>query len=107
VGLYSTCILDNVDDDRLLCWFPGADKGDPTRGPTNASTKPLLEYVPRSLNGFTIITSRASGVALKMVDHKDIIEVQPMERSEALTLTPFTPFLRFRAFHLLTEQRGE
>jgi hypothetical protein len=75
-----------VDDDRLLCWFPGADKGDPTRGPTNASTKPLLEYVPQSQNGFTIITSRTREVALKMVDHKDIIEIQPMERSEALGL---------------------
>lgn len=56
------------------------------RGPTNASTKPLLEYVPRSRNGSTIITSRTREVALKMVDHKDLIEVQPMERSQALDL---------------------
>ncbi|KAI2716294.1 hypothetical protein DTO013E5_9922 [Penicillium roqueforti] len=80
------CILDNVDDDQLLCSVPAAGKGDPISGLTNASTKPLLEYVPRSGNGSTIITSRTREVALKMVDHKDLIEVQPMERSQALDL---------------------
>lgn len=33
-----------------------------------------------------IITSRNRDVALKLVDHKEIIEVRPMERSEALEL---------------------
>ncbi|KAJ5160967.1 uncharacterized protein N7482_007971 [Penicillium canariense] len=80
------CILDNVDDDKFLCSFPAAGKEDPTKGPTNASTKPLLEYVPRSRNGSTIITSRTREVALKMVDRKDIIEVKPMKSSEALEL---------------------
>ncbi|CAI7666504.1 unnamed protein product [Penicillium palitans] len=80
------CILDNVDDDQLLCSVPAACKGDPISGLTNASTKPLLEYVPRSKNGSTIITSRTREVAFKMVDHKDLIKVQPMERSQALDL---------------------
>ncbi|KAJ5149701.1 hypothetical protein N7448_001279 [Penicillium atrosanguineum] len=80
------CILDNIDDDKFLCSFPAAGKVDPINGPTNASTKPLLEYVPRSRNGFTIITSRTREVALKMVDHRDLIEVQPMEIFEALEL---------------------
>jgi hypothetical protein len=80
------CILDNVDDDKFLCSFPAVSKADPTEDPTNASTKPLLEYVPRSRNGSIIITSRTREVALKIADHKDLIEVQPMERSEALEL---------------------
>jgi ribosomal protein L14E/L6E/L27E len=80
------CILDNIDDDRLLCSVPVASKGDPTRGPTNASTKPLLGYVPRSRNGSVIITSRTREAALKIVDHKGLIEVKPLERSEALEL---------------------
>ncbi|KAJ5367172.1 hypothetical protein N7541_001113 [Penicillium brevicompactum] len=80
------CILDNVDDDQLLRSVPVAGKGDPTRGPTNTSTKPLLEYVPRCRNGSIIITSRSRDAALKMVDHKGLLEVKSMERFEALEL---------------------
>ncbi|CAG8020814.1 unnamed protein product [Penicillium nalgiovense] len=80
------CILDNVDDDQLLCSGSVAGKRDPMSGSTNASTKPLLEYVPRSQNGSIIITSRTREVALKMVHHSDLIEVTPMEKSEALEL---------------------
>ncbi|CAI7669244.1 unnamed protein product [Penicillium crustosum] len=78
------CILDNVDNDQLLCSAPVAGKGDPISA--NASTKPLLEYVPRSRNGFIIITSRTREVALKMVDYKGLIEVDAMESPEALEL---------------------
>ncbi|KAJ5975379.1 hypothetical protein N7481_009086 [Penicillium waksmanii] len=80
------CILDNVDDDQLLGPVPVVGKGDPMRSLTNASTKPLLEYVPRSQNGSIIITSRNRKVALKIVHHHDLIEVKPMEGSEALEL---------------------
>ncbi|KAJ5971839.1 uncharacterized protein N7479_001757 [Penicillium vulpinum] len=80
------CILDNVDDDQLLRSVPVAGKGDPMSSSTNASTKPLLEYIPRSRNGSIIITSRTREVALKMVYHSDLIEVKPMEKSEALEL---------------------
>jgi tetratricopeptide (TPR) repeat protein len=80
------CVLDNVDDDQLLCSVPVAGKRDPMSGSTIGSTKPLLEYVPRSRNGSIIITSRTREVALKMVHHSDLIEVKPMEQSEALEL---------------------
>ncbi|KAJ5288302.1 hypothetical protein N7508_011077 [Penicillium antarcticum] len=80
------CILDNVDDDQLLCSIPVAGKRDPLRGPTNASAKPLLAYIPTSQTGSIIITSRTREVALKIVDHKGIVEVKPMEKSEALEL---------------------
>ncbi|KAJ5900074.1 hypothetical protein N7495_004818 [Penicillium taxi] len=77
------CILDNVDDEKFLCSIPVAGKREDL---TKSSAKPLLEYVPRSQNGSIIITSRVREVALKMVTHKDLIRVQPMERSEALNL---------------------
>jgi NB-ARC domain. len=81
------CILDNVDDDKFLCSLPTADKRVPTIGPTNDLTKkPLLEYIPRSQNGSIIITSRSREVALEMVDHEDLIKVEPMEKSESLEL---------------------
>ncbi|KAJ5705346.1 hypothetical protein N7536_001035 [Penicillium majusculum] len=80
------CILDNADDEKLLCSSLTVGKEDPTKGLTNAFTKPLLEYVPRSQNGSTIITSRTREVVLKLVDRKDLIEVRPMETPEALEL---------------------
>ncbi|KAJ5569107.1 hypothetical protein N7450_011593 [Penicillium hetheringtonii] len=80
------CILDNVDSDEFLCSLPVARKGPSTKEPPDASMKPLLEYVPKSRNGSIIITSRSRHVALKMVKHKDIIQIDPMERSEALEL---------------------
>ncbi|KAI2669310.1 hypothetical protein LCP963914a_9955 [Penicillium roqueforti] len=80
------CILDNVDDDRFLYSFQAAQKEDSSRDPTNTSTKPLLEYVPRGRNGSMIITSRTREVALKLVDRKNLVEVEPMESSEALEL---------------------
>jgi hypothetical protein len=80
------CILDNVDDDKFLRLFPAAGTGDPMRDLMNAPTKPLLEYVPRSRNGSIIITSRTREVALRLVHHKELIEVKPMESSEALEL---------------------
>ena len=79
-------VLDNVDDDELLrkpfvtCTAAQAD------GQNNASTQPPLRYLLQSSNGSIIVTSRNKGVALDITDHKNLIEVQPMERIEALAL---------------------
>jgi hypothetical protein len=80
------CILDNADDSKFLCSLPAAGKGSSMKEPRNASTKPLLEYVPRCRNGSIIITSRSRDAALRMVKQKDFIDVNPMARSEALEL---------------------
>ena len=84
-------ILDNLDEDQLLraSSVPDLNKGGPIVGRLgrNASAKPLLEYIPRCQpNGSVIMTSRSREVALRIVSHKDIIEVKPMEESEALQL---------------------
>ncbi|KAL3455044.1 P-loop containing nucleoside triphosphate hydrolase protein [Aspergillus heterothallicus] len=80
------CILDNADNDKFLCSLLPAEKGALSSELSNTLSKPLLEYIPRSRNGFTIITSRSREVALKMVKHTNLIQVNPMERSEALEL---------------------
>ncbi|KAJ5335726.1 uncharacterized protein N7506_005662 [Penicillium brevicompactum] len=80
------CSPHSVDNDRLPCTVAAAGKADPTRGLTNTTTKPPLEYVPRSENGSIIITSRTRETALKMVDHRGLVEINPMERSEAREL---------------------
>ena len=81
------CVLDNVDDESL-CSPPekSKDGNNQANVPQNAPVKPLLEYVPRSPHGSTIITSRSKEVALKMVDHRDLVEVKPMEAAEGLDL---------------------
>ncbi|CAI7654014.1 unnamed protein product [Penicillium manginii] len=75
------CILDNVDDE-FLCLRP-ATRND---NPANAPIKPLLEYIPRNPKGSTIFTTRSREIALRIVDFKGLVEVKPMERSEALEL---------------------
>ncbi|KAJ5716945.1 hypothetical protein N7488_002591 [Penicillium malachiteum] len=75
-------ILDNVDDD----WFISEHRPTRQQGQANHPTQPLFEYIPRSPNGCVIVTSRASEVAMKIVDRKDLLMVEPMARSEALEL---------------------
>ncbi|KAJ5697404.1 hypothetical protein N7488_011088 [Penicillium malachiteum] len=82
------CIIDNADDHMLISLSRTTEKGASANDsePLNASPKPLLEYIPRSCNGSILITSRSKEVALKMVKPRDLVEVNPMERSEALEL---------------------
>ncbi|KAJ5917562.1 hypothetical protein N7466_011116 [Penicillium verhagenii] len=79
-------ILDNIDDDGFLRQPSAMCQETLTVGQTNASKKPLLEFLPRSPNGSIIITSRSQEVALKIFDHLDIIKVEPMNKAEALEL---------------------
>lgn len=72
-------IVDNIDDDDLFHMHP------PNR---NAVTKPLLQYLPSSLPGYIIVTSRSEKVALKIVEYRDLVEIQPMDKSEGLELLP-------------------
>ncbi|KAJ5919053.1 hypothetical protein N7466_009996 [Penicillium verhagenii] len=80
------CILDNADDDKFLCLSSPIGKESMSKDSIHTPTKALIEYIPISKNGSIIITSRSREVALKMVHFKDIIDVNPMERSEALEL---------------------
>ncbi|CAG8394251.1 unnamed protein product [Penicillium salamii] len=79
-------ILDNVDDDGFLRQTSATGQQILKVGQTNASTKPLLEYLPRSPNGSIMITSRSQKVALRIVDHRDVIKVEPMEKLVAIEL---------------------
>ncbi|OOQ89516.1 hypothetical protein PEBR_07860 [Penicillium brasilianum] len=79
-------ILDSVDDEECLRKPPATGPETLTYGQGNAQTKPLWKYIPRVPHGSILITSRTQDVALRMVDHKDLIEVTPMEKSEALEL---------------------
>ncbi|KAJ5503702.1 hypothetical protein N7463_006576 [Penicillium fimorum] len=79
-------ILDNVDDDGFLHQPLATVQHGLEVGQTNSSTKPLLEFLPRSPNGSIMITSRSQEVALKLVDRRHVIEIEPMHKSEAVEL---------------------
>lgn len=90
------CIIDNANDDEFLFSLPAIGKGGPAIESTNISTISPLEFIPRSRNGSVLVTSRSKEVALRMVDHNGLIEVKPMDSSEALEL-----------FQRKLEQQGE
>ena len=46
----------------------------------------LRDYVPQSQNGSILITSRSKDAALKLVEERDIISVEPMDGAHALAL---------------------
>ncbi|KAJ5737258.1 uncharacterized protein N7483_002383 [Penicillium malachiteum] len=83
-------ILDNFDDDQLLYQ-------DPINSRTDALTKPLWEYVPKSRNGSVIITSRTKEVTLKIVDHKDLIELVNALEFMPLAIVQAASYIRNRA----------
>lgn len=60
-------ILDNVDDDRFLHKPPSIGHNDKVNG-QGSSPKPLLEYLPQSLNSSIIFITRNRAVALRVVD---------------------------------------
>ncbi|KAJ5667191.1 hypothetical protein N7507_003055 [Penicillium longicatenatum] len=84
-------ILDNVDDDGLLrkpsSTNPEGQSYQITnQGNDNSSTQPPLRPLLQSSNGFIIVTSRNRRVGLEIAGHRNLIEVQPMEKPEALDL---------------------
>ncbi|MCJ1274918.1 hypothetical protein MMC21_002716, partial [Puttea exsequens] len=79
-------VLDNIDHN---CLFPEAVSAGQGKQKTDLDGKDLqslLAYLPQSQNGWFLITSRSRDVALKLVENKDIITVEPMAKPQALAL---------------------
>ncbi|KAJ5757135.1 uncharacterized protein N7511_007317 [Penicillium nucicola] len=79
-------IVDNVDDDGFLRKLSATDREGQRNGRANASPRPLLEFLPQSSNGSILFTTRSKELALKLVDYRNLIEIEPMKRFEALRL---------------------
>ena len=71
-------ILDNLDNSDLL-------RGQEI-GVNSKRRQPITAYLPQSQNGTILITSRNKDVALKLIEEKDIVVVQPMAPVHALSL---------------------
>jgi hypothetical protein len=77
-------ILDNVDDARFL--HVQADyQGQPTDDSRTAS-RPLHEYLPNCEQGSILITSRNKEAALQLVELRNIIIIEPMDKAQAIEL---------------------
>jgi hypothetical protein len=67
-------ILENVDDASFLI------------AARSTILRPLVSYLPQCPNGSILITIRSRNVALKLVEPRDIITIEPMSRVDALAL---------------------
>ncbi|KAJ5552299.1 hypothetical protein N7494_001677 [Penicillium frequentans] len=84
-------ILDNVDDDGLIRNPSSTGQGSQNLETISLSndittTQPPLRPLLQSSNGFIIITSRSRRVGLDIAGHRNLIEVRPMEKLEAIDL---------------------
>ena len=52
----------------------------------SGNMRPLLSYLPQCPNGSILITTRSQTAALKLVEPRDIIAIEPMSPADALTL---------------------
>jgi tetratricopeptide (TPR) repeat protein len=69
-------VLDNLDDISIVSTSPEA----------TARRIFLLSYLPQSANGTILLTTRTSGVAVKIVEPRDVIAVSPMTNVDAIIL---------------------
>ena len=79
-------IIDNADDDQIFLKSGDASQERQASGPQDQISQPLSWYLPQTHNGRILMTTRYRDVALKLVEHRDIITIEPMDESDALEL---------------------
>ena len=79
-------ILDNADDASFLIKNRSVSQDGRVDGIIDDSVRPLISYLPQCPNGSILITARSQDVALKLVEQRDIIMVEPMNLADALAL---------------------
>jgi hypothetical protein len=79
-------ILDNVDDAQYLLEPPSSSKQEIDATQHTSHPERILDYLPASSHGSTLLTSRTEAAALKTVERKDIIAVAPMGSDHAVQL---------------------
>ncbi|MCJ1360715.1 MAG: hypothetical protein MMC33_010724 [Icmadophila ericetorum] len=79
-------ILDNVDDASFLVEARNIGQDGQPNSIDSGNMRPLLSYLPQCPNGSILITTRSKDAALKLVEPRDIIPIEPMSPADALTL---------------------
>ncbi|KAG4430487.1 hypothetical protein IFR05_014030 [Cadophora sp. M221] len=78
-------ILDNVDEAGFLkARRSGQDRQ--TSGIEGGNPRPLVSYLPQCPHGSILVTTRSKDEALKLVERRDIITVEPMSGADGLAL---------------------
>jgi hypothetical protein len=79
-------VLDNLDDARFLIsdQADGHDQAQTTN--VRVIRKPLREYLPRCERGSILVTTRNKEAALKLVEQRDIVSVEPMDKAGGIAL---------------------
>lgn len=72
-------IIDSADSEDILLHVPAGDE-------TEGQGERCIDYLRPCNHGSVLLTTRTQHVALKVVDYKDIVTVNPMEREHALAL---------------------
>ncbi|KAK0648357.1 P-loop containing nucleoside triphosphate hydrolase protein [Cercophora newfieldiana] len=78
-------ILDNLDNANFLT-ASYAGGGGHTDGIDGTNSLPLIRCLPQCQHGSVLVTSRNRQVASELVEDRDIITVDPMDKEHALTL---------------------
>lgn len=77
-------VLDNLDDARFLVEVPAAQRDE--AGNSRGAPKPLRPYVPYSERGSVLVTTRNRDAALKLVEKRCMISIEPMNEVQASAL---------------------
>jgi hypothetical protein len=72
-------ILDNVDDAKVMLDEPSGSRDGTTQGRR-------IDYIPPCVHGSVLVTSRYRSAALEIVRDKDIVQVEPMDEKQAITM---------------------
>jgi hypothetical protein len=80
-------ILDNADDDAVSFGGDEDNVGAAQMGDITTPKRPLESFLPQTLNGTILNTSRNKIAADNLVGtHGSIVQVEPMEEKDALAL---------------------
>ncbi|KAH8651580.1 hypothetical protein BGZ60DRAFT_436624 [Tricladium varicosporioides] len=79
-------ILDNVDDASFLIEARSIGQDGQTNGKESKNLRPLVSYLPHCPNGSILVTTRSIDAARKLVERRNIIAIEPMNKEDSLTL---------------------
>ena len=79
-------VLDNLDNVSVLFTSQEVAPKPPSGDRDSQLRHSLLSYLPQSANGVILVTTRTSSAAVKIVEPGDVIVVDPMTNTDAITL---------------------
>lgn len=79
-------VLDNADDTRWLLESHTTSEPVPPSASHDRPARPLWEYLPQTHHGSVLVTTRSKSVALKLVEERNIVVVEPMDEAHAVAL---------------------